>query len=227
VLPAVARRLARGLRACVGSRWRVGVSLDTLAEQASWHAPRAGLTRLWRAHPERRLELATEWLPSDGPLSVLAHVRGAWLLRAADGSAGWTHDEPERARTSAPPAGRAVGQDWAAAARAFLGVPYRFGGTMGDGVDCSGLVQRLHRQVRGAVLPRHSRDQLVSRGRSRPQRSGDIVSLAAHADGAHHVGLALWTPRAGWSVVHASTTRGRVVEEALEDYLGAGQPEVE
>jgi cell wall-associated NlpC family hydrolase len=50
-------------------------------------------------------------------------------------------------------AGGVTGADVVAEAKKYLGVPYVFGGTSASGIDCSGLVQRVYKDL-GIDLPR-------------------------------------------------------------------------
>ncbi|MXG87955.1 transglycosylase SLT domain-containing protein [Nocardioides sp. YIM 123512] len=69
-------------------------------------------------------------------------------------------------------AGGPTGQDVVEDARKYLGIPYVWGGTdPAKGLDCSGLVQRVYRDL-GIELPRVSRDQA---------RVGDAVPSLAEA----------------------------------------------
>ena len=63
-------------------------------------------------------------------------------------------------------------------ARSFLGVRYRFGGSSGEGFDCSGFVQTVFNRV-GIELPRSSRDQFAS-GKIityKDLRPGDVIAF--------------------------------------------------
>jgi len=75
----------------------------------------------------------------------------------------------------------------------FLGLPYAWGGVSTYGMDCSGFMQMLFKEM-GLLLPRNSRQQVQSDLFSTVQRSdlqqGDLIFFT---DGKkiHHVGLYL------------------------------------
>ncbi|MFZ6178361.1 C40 family peptidase [Nannocystis pusilla] len=174
-------------------------------------------------HVREDSELCTELLTGDGPVGVLA-AAGEWaLVRARDGTIGWT-----RARLGppvaapAPTTARGGAAALALALRRFRGAPYLLGGTTSLGIDCSGLVQRAVRSALGVVLPRHSSDQLALA--AAPVRAlgepGDLLFLWGAGESPCHVGVVLRGARAeDRTLLHASSRRGRVIEEPLEQAL--------
>lgn len=92
--------------------------------------------------------------------------------------------------TAPTTAGTAAGEAVVAKARAYLGVPYVWGGTDPEkGLDCSGLVQRVYADL-GYDLPRVSYEQAragraVEGGLDNAQ-PGDILAFGSPV---HHVGI--------------------------------------
>jgi cell wall-associated NlpC family hydrolase len=100
---------------------------------------------------------------------------------------------------------KASGEAIAEAALMFLGAPYEWGGLTVEGLDCSGLVQAVHRRF-GMLLPRNA-DQQETVGREVPLRRAEPGDLVCYGD---HI--AIWTGEG--KIVHASKEHGQVVEEA-------------
>lgn len=122
----------------------------------------------------------TTWAPtplSPGPATVARPAAPAtssvWGPRAAGAS------------TALVERGEAIVEG----AKRYLGVPYLWGGTTPAGLDCSGLVQRVYREVAGVELPRVSRDQARA-GTAVPSlaeaRPGDLVAFGSPVD---HIGI--------------------------------------
>ena len=117
----------------------------------------------------------------------------------------------------------------AAAARAQIGVPYRWGGAdPGRGFDCSGLVAWVHARS-GLAVPRTAAAQFAAARRIDEDelRPGDLVffRLEGRARPVSHVGIYAGQRR----FVHAPQTGRDVSEASLDDpwyrarYAGAGR----
>lgn len=109
---------------------------------------------------------------------------------------------------------RSVAQAIVSAAWSYVGVPYVYGGTSRNGIDCSGLTMRCH-QAAGISIPRTSGAQ-AGQGRSISSLSealpGDVICYPGH------VAIYLGNSR----VIHAPQP-GDVVKEASV-YMGSSQP---
>jgi hypothetical protein len=185
-----------------------------------WHALPAGTTPLWRARPGHGVDatLATELLASDGPVEVLARVGDDAVVRGIDGTVGWTDRVLGRAVTP-PRIDAPTDEPGAVATHAvrYCGVVYRWGGTTEGGMDCSGLVWRCVKEATHAVVPRHSSDQL-SLGPCKgagDDVAGVWVFVWSRLEAPGHVGMAT----GNGSIVHASRSRRRVVEDRRDAFL--------
>jgi hypothetical protein len=225
-------RVVEAVRAAVPG-WSVdGEGLRPM-RGGTWHGllgPAVLLAERPGAGPRR---VATELRAEDGPVQRLGGVGEAIVARGRDGTVGWieplrTREAPEDddgasedllgPEVEAPALPVPHGDDPHAlvrAARPWLDVPYRLGGVTERGIDCSGLVQRLVLEVLGVLLPRHSSDQLQVAPRSGPGAGvGDLSFMWSEREGLCHVGIGT-----GATVVHASLTRRRVVEDPLADFF--------
>jgi cell wall-associated NlpC family hydrolase len=99
---------------------------------------------------------------------------------------------------------KASGEAIAEAALMFLGTSYEWGGLTSEGIDCSGLVQAVHRRF-GLLLPRNA-DQQEEAGREVSLRSAQPGDLLCYGD---HIAVAL----EGGEIVHSSKEAGAVVRE--------------
>lgn len=122
--------------------------------------------------------------------------------------------------TRSPPASTTAVPDERAeivlAALGYLDVPYVYGGTDRQGLDCSALVQRVYRRV-GRQVPRTSRQQAQTAQRVQHAniQPGDVVFFAIDGGHINHVGIYIGNGR----FVHAPNSRSRVRVEPLHtDY---------
>jgi cell wall-associated NlpC family hydrolase len=148
------------------------------------------------------------WMRSDAlgepPSKDRAHV--VVVPQAADRYLGtWLVAPGLRTEPLAAARRKAGGEAIAETALMFLGATYEWGGVTVHGIDCSGLVQAVHRRF-GLLLP-HSAAQQEEAGREvslRQVQPGDLVCYGDH--------IAIWVGEG--RIVHASSEQGKVVEEA-------------
>ena len=159
-------------------------------------------------------------LPGGEQCSELLKNEHFMLLDAADGFAwGWSaHDHyvgyvAENALgevASAHPVPQAA--DPIEFARSYLDVPYIWGGRGGEGIDCSGLIQRSM-AVRGVLAQRDSDMQAVTLGQllsdDEALNRGDILFFPGH------VGMMTDAE----TMIHATRAFDKTVEEPLAQAL--------
>jgi len=100
-------------------------------------------------------------------------------------------------------------------AKGMIGVPYLWGGTSGDGIDCSGFVRLLHQWV-GVEVPRDADMQHATAGSVEPPfEVGDLLFF--REGGSHrkitHVGISL----GGWTMIHASRRNNGVYVDDVQE----------
>lgn len=165
------------------------------------------------------------WLQVVAPMQPTSHdARGypGWVLAA--------HLSPKVPdRSPLRPAADTLDGDGAraflAVARAYLGLPYLWGGMCDWGLDCSGLVHLSLRRL-GVVVPRDADDQYdacehISAEQAHP---GDLFFFAHEGKRPHHVGIVTGPGR----MLHAPETGSLVIEEPLtlarqNSLIGAGR----
>ncbi len=96
------------------------------------------------------------------------------------------------------------------------GVKYRNGGLSKSGVDCSGFVHLLYKEVYNKTIPRNTSQQIniIKRKFERNLKEGDLVFFDYDNKKFSHVGVFLQN---GY-YVHASTRRGIIVQKLKDPY---------
>ena len=102
----------------------------------------------------------------------------------------------------------------------WLGTPYRYGGTTRKGVDCSGLVGQVYKQIYHKNLARNTQD-IANKNCRKVMKSdlkaGNLVffnTSQKKKKGINHVGLFL---KNGY-FIHASTSKGVIISNLKEAY---------
>ena len=100
---------------------------------------------------------------------------------------------------------------------AYMGVPYRMGGTTRSGMDCSGYVCVVYKEAYAMTLPRTSLAQYKAArrvGRRRLKEGNLVFFKIEKGKKVSHVGLYL----GGGKFAHASTSKGVRVDDLNSDY---------
>ena len=221
---AVDRLAARVIEAVQGvaPQWSIDAEGLHAMRGGAWHALPGAVVLRAGCPGAGASRVATELRAQDGPVQRLGEGRGgAIVVRGRDGTVGWI-DGPLGPEVGAPRSSLPHGDDPLALVRAaapWLDVPYRLGGVTEQGVDCSGLVQRLALDVLGVLLPRHSSDQLLVAPRHGVGGApGDLSFVWSDREARCHVGIGT-----GSTVIHASLSRRRVVEDPLDGFLAGAR----
>lgn len=101
----------------------------------------------------------------------------------------------------------------------WLGVPYRYGGTTHQGVDCSGLTMNIYENALNIKIPRSSLDQKEACQcvDKKKLEIGDLVFFATGKDRGKvsHVGMYMGDGK----MIHASSSRGVVMVDLESPYF--------
>lgn len=102
------------------------------------------------------------------------------------------------------------------AINSWLGVPYKYGGTDRDGIDCSAFVGIIVKQVYGVSLNRSANDMLrnVTLISKSKLSEGDLVFFKNSKDKVSHVGIYL----KDGLFAHSSTSNGVSVSSLENSY---------
>jgi lipoprotein Spr/probable lipoprotein NlpC len=111
----------------------------------------------------------------------------------------------------------------------WLGTPYRHAGYSKQGIDCSGFVSRIYKDVYNIDLT-HSSSSMIFQMKTIVKKDelkeGDILFFRIHGRRISHVGIYIGDNK----FIHASPERGIVVDDLREpyymhSYYTAGRPD--
>ena len=97
----------------------------------------------------------------------------------------------------------------------MMGVPYLWGGTSGNGIDCSGFARLLHRWI-GIELPRDADMQYkTAKPVEPPFEAGDLFFFSEGDSNRRvtHVGISL----GGWRMIHSSRGNNGVYIDDVQE----------
>lgn len=97
----------------------------------------------------------------------------------------------------------------------WLGVPYMYGGTSTDGIDCSAFVKNVFNHI-GYDLPRTAAQQYdFTKKIDRNQvKEGDLIFFRRR-DKIFHVGIYIGNNK----IIHASTSKGVVIQDLNNNWI--------
>jgi cell wall-associated NlpC family hydrolase len=165
-----------------------------------------------RTAPDETSDVVTRIMSGTG--MVVEETNSGWSRVQANKS-GWLPSTHLRAVNELPKSleekRTAIIQD----ARRMIGIPYLWGGTTGNGIDCSGFARLLHRWV-GVDIPRDADLQCnAAKLVEQPYEVGDLFFFAEDDSKRHitHVGMCL----GGWKVIHSSRSNNGVYIDDLQE----------
>ncbi|MGB8956809.1 MAG: stalk domain-containing protein [Tumebacillaceae bacterium] len=103
-------------------------------------------------------------------------------------------------------------------AKAYLGVPYAWGGTTPNGFDCSGLIYYVY-QKNGVTLPVRTSTTMSKLGQAVDRQNlqaGDLVFFSTSGGSINHVGIALDNNR----FISATSSKGVKIDSLDSSYWG-------
>jgi cell wall-associated NlpC family hydrolase len=168
---------------------------------------------LLRAEPDAEARLVSRVMV--GTKVAVTAVSNSWAhLVLAGERDGWVPAAHLRSLDALPQDENGRRQQMVEDSAPFIGVQYLWGGCTGQGIDCSGLAQVLHRMVGIDIL--RDADMQLDAGMpvEPPFQAGDLLFFGS--DKGHraitHVAMSL----GGWKVIHSSGPRNGVYEDDVQ-----------
>ena len=187
------------------------------------HLVLAPATKL-RAEPNETSDIVTRIVSGTG--IVVEETRNGWSRISAN-KTGWLPSSSLRAVSDIPDNIEEKRKLMIKDSARMIGIPYLWGGTSGNGIDCSGFARLLHRWV-GIDIPRDADMQYgAAKPVEPPFEVGDLFFFGEGGSNRNitHVGVCL----GGWKVIHSSRGNNGVYIDDLQErkllkdiYVSAG-----
>jgi cell wall-associated NlpC family hydrolase len=165
-----------------------------------------------RVQPDRESEIVTRVVSGTGV--CVEETQGEWT-RVVATKTGWIPASFLRAIDSLPASLEEKRKALLEDSTRMVGVPYLWGGTSGNGIDCSGLARLLHHWV-GVDLPRDADMQhAAAKPIEPPFEVGDLIFFAEAGSERRvtHVGVSL----GGWKMIHSSRSNNGVYIDNVQE----------
>ena len=165
-----------------------------------------------RAEPNDSSEVLTRVVSGTG-VSLVETLDGR--SRVSANNTGWLLSSQLRQVTELPITSEEKRKTLIKDSIGMMGVPYLWGGTSGNGIDCSGFVRLLHRWI-GIEIPRDADMQCnAAKPVEPPFEIGDLFFFGENDSDRQitHVGMSL----GGWKMVHSSRSRNGVYIDDVQE----------
>lgn len=155
-----------------------------------------------------------------GTAVQVLETSAAWSqIRLVGELSGWVPNSALRLLESIPSGAEERRAQMILDSKPYTGVPYRWGGSTVHGIDCSGLVQLLHK-LSGVTLPRDADMQFDAAAPvETPFQPGDLLYFGSSQESGRsitHVAMSL----GGWRIIHSSGSRNGVYEDDVQAVSG-------
>ncbi len=164
-----------------------------------------------RAEPNTSSEIVTRLV--SGTAVVVEETREDWTCVSANRS-GWLSSSHLRSLNDLPDTLEKKRERLIQDSQRMIGIPYLWGGTSENGIDCSGFARLVHRLV-GVDMPRDADMQYkAATSIETPFEAGDLFFFSEKDGGGQitHVGVSL----GGWRMIHSSRRNNGVYIDDLQ-----------